>query len=89
MEPNYSSPMQFPCQFVIKIMGHNNDEFQNDTLNIINKHFPAVGPNQISKRPSKDNNYLALSITVDAKNQDQLDATYRELTQAPSVIMAL
>ena len=89
MDQQYSSPMQFPCEFIIKIMGHNNDQFEVESLNIIKQHFPSVAEDQISKRPSKDSNYLALSVTVNAENQAQLDATYEALTKNPAVIMAL
>ena len=89
MDEKYSSPMQFPCEFIIKIMGHNNDAFETEALQIITNHFDDVNHSNINKRNSKDSNYLALSVTVHAQNQEQLDATYRELSQSPSVIMAL
>ncbi len=89
MTAEYSSPMQFPCEFIIKVMGKNNDSFEKEVFDIVKNHFPTITASSISKRPSKDNNYMAISITVNAENQPQLDATYQALTENPAVIMAL
>jgi putative lipoic acid-binding regulatory protein len=40
-------------------------------------------------RPSKAGNYLALTCTVRAVSQVQLDALYRELTAHPMVRVVL
>ena len=40
-------------------------------------------------RPSKAGNYLALTCTVRAVSQAQLDALYRELTANPMVKVVL
>ena len=89
MESKSSSALTFPCEFVIKVMGKNHADLEPAVLSIIQKQFPVIEQHQISRRPSKDANYLALSITVTAENQAQLDATYQGLTDSDQVIMAL
>ena len=85
----HSSPLQFPCDFMIKIMGKTSDQFENNILTIVKKHYPNLDPTKISKRTSKDNTYTALTITVEAQNQAELDALYQEISQSDDVIMAL
>lgn len=85
----FSSPMEFPCDFMIKAMGKNNDTFIDAVKRIINTHFPNVADNQFNTRPSKDDNYTAVTVTVHAESKDQLDKLYQDLTDEPSVLMAL
>lgn len=85
----YSGPLEFPCDFVIKAMGAATEEFESIVRNIIKSHFPKCTADMIKKRYSKDHNYVALSITVHAKNKAQLDSTYEELSARKEVLMAL
>jgi uncharacterized protein len=89
MTKEYSSPIQFPCDFDIKIMGHATADFTQKATTIIKHHFPSFKQDQIKTRNSKDNNYIALTLTVKAENQTQLDSCYQELSTSPDVIMAL
>ena len=88
-EAEHSSPIEFPCDFTIKIMGKQNDSFNANTHALILKHFPETKATQFTSRPSKDNNYLAITVTVYAQNKAELDALYTDLSKATDVIMAL
>ena len=88
-EATESSPIQFPCDFTIKVMGKNNDDFENSVVSVIKKHFSDFDEKNVAKKHSKDNNYLSLSITVFAQNKAQLDATYQALTSCDNVLMCL
>jgi putative lipoic acid-binding regulatory protein len=78
--------IKFPCDFTIKAMGKANDAFETAVLDIIKRYFSDY---KTQKRPSRDNNYIALSITVHAEKQEQLDAIYQELSNCEGVLMAL
>jgi len=88
-EDQFSSPLQFPCEFVVKIMGKAAKEFEESVFNILKKHFPDIQNSNISKRSSKGANYIALTATVNAQSQEQLDALYQDLSAEKSVLMAL
>jgi putative lipoic acid-binding regulatory protein len=88
-DAEFSSPMEFPCDFMIKAMGKNNDTFINAVTKIIRDHFPALEDKQITHRPSKDGNYTAITAKVYAESKDQLDNLYQALSSEPSVLMAL
>ena len=87
--PKSSSPIKFPCDFTVKVIGHNEEDFQKHVSEIIKKHFPNHNANLVTTRPSKDNNYLALTITVYAHSKNELDALYQELTDCQHVLIAL
>ncbi|MBM4207513.1 MAG: DUF493 domain-containing protein [Gammaproteobacteria bacterium] len=83
------SLLQFPCQFPIKVMGKSNLEFDLLVIDIIRRHVPELNERTVSTRPSKDGNYLAVTVTIQAQSKQQLDAIYQDLTGHPHVLMAL
>lgn len=86
---NYSKALVFPCNFPIKIVGEATDAFEKKTKEIIQRHLPKDSIKKISKRHSKQGNYLALTVTVFVENQAQLDSIYIELSDTPDILMAL
>jgi putative lipoic acid-binding regulatory protein len=83
------SPLQFPCDFPVKIMGAATAEFSATVLAIVVRHAPEFDLQTIESRPSRAGNYLSLTCTVRAVSQTQLDALYRELSSHPLVKVAL
>ena len=83
------SIIKFPCDFTVKIMGKSQGDFKKRALDIVKKHFPTITDAHIQKKYSKDNNYLSLSISVNAKSKIQLDALYQELSNTKEILMVL
>ncbi len=81
--------LEFPCDFPLKIMGANAADFAQTIAAIVAGHAPDFNPATMEMRPSKAGNYLALTCTVRAVSQAQLDALYRELTAHPMVKVVL
>lgn len=88
-DEDFSSPLEFPCDFIIKVMGKKNDAFEAQVLGIVKQHFPKIKATEFKHRPSKDGNYLAISVTVPAESKAQLDALYQDLSNEPTILMAL
>lgn len=83
------SLIEFPCDFPIKIMGDNCDEFEAEIIRIVRQHVPDLGEAAIKQRPSGKGNYLAITVTIRAQSQSQLDALYCELTACKLTKMVL
>jgi len=79
--------MQFPCDFPLKIIGKNSEQFSHDIEEIVRQHFP--GDVTIQTQPSQNSNYLAITATVRAHDQATLDALYQDLTKHPDIKMVL
>ena len=45
--------------------------------------------NEVTERTSENGNFLALTLTIQAQSQQQVDDIYRALTTHPLVLMAL
>jgi len=81
--------LEFPCVFPLKVIGRNVAEFEGEVLTIIQKHVPELQRENVTRRSSAGNKYLALTITFIADNQMQLDELYLELNRHELVLMTL
>lgn len=83
------SPLAFPCDFPIKVMGRKERGFAQAVTDIVRKHANDFDPATVEMRPSRQGTYLSVTCVVRATSCEQLDALYRELCDHPSVVMVL
>lgn len=83
------SLIEFPCDFPIKIMGARVEDFAQTVVAVVARHDPGFDAASVVMRPSRNGNYLALTCTVRAISQAQLDALYRDLSAHPMVKVVL
>jgi len=84
-----SSLLKFPCDFTLKIFGISSEDFEKEALSIVHKHVPNLSENSLQTRLSRNEKYLALSVTVRVDSKEQLDDLYRELSSSPLIIMVI
>ncbi len=84
-----SKALSFPCDFPLKIMGRAAPDFDVLVVSIVLRHVGSVREDAVSVRESRGGAYLAVTVTVRAENQDQLDALYRELSGHERILMVL
>ena len=83
------SPLAFPCDFPIKVMGRKQPGFAQAVTDIVRKHAPDFDPASVEMRPSRQGRYLSVTCVVRATSREQLDALYQELCDYPAVVMVL
>jgi putative lipoic acid-binding regulatory protein len=83
------SPLAFPCEFPIKVMGRKDAGFAKTVIGIVRKHAPDFDAATVELRPSRKDTYLSVTCIIRATSRQQLDALYQELCDHPSVVMAL
>lgn len=83
------SLLAFPTEFPIKIMGRREGNFAQGVMEIVLRHSPEFDAKTMEMRPSRKGKYLGITVTIQAKSRDQLDALYRELCDHPAVVMVL
>ncbi len=72
--------LTFPCEFPIKIMGLNHEDLIPMICAIILAHCATFNPEaDVQIKPSSKNKYLAVTATIIATSQEQLDTIYRAL----------
>ena len=87
--PLEASPIEYPVDFPIKVMGRNQPGFEHTVTSIVQRHAPDFDPATMELRPSRKNTYLSLTCIVNARSREQLDALYTELSAHPMVVMVL
>lgn len=83
------SLLEFPCQFPIKMMGNNCENFRSIAIEIVQKHTGTISADAIKIAPSRNGTYVSLTITIVAQDQQQLDNIYRDLSNHDDVLVAL
>jgi putative lipoic acid-binding regulatory protein len=81
--------LKFPCRIDIKAMGPAHDAFTATVVEIVRRHVPDLAEDAVTTRDSRQGNYVAVTVRVQAESREQMDAIYRELTAHESVTIAL
>lgn len=83
------SPLKFPCEFPIKAMGRATPELEIAVLEIMHRHVPDLGEGAVRTRKSRQGNYLSITVTIQARSREQLDAIYMDLTACEYIVFAI
>jgi len=83
------SYLKFPCDFPIKVMGPAGFDFEAKIITIVRKHAPDLKETAVQTRLSKDGNYQAITVHIEATSKEQLDSIYTELHNEKDVLMTL
>ena len=81
--------IDFPTSFAIKVMGHNDVDFEAHALSLVGRHTDGVAPLSVASRASKNARFVSVTIEITATSRAQLDAIYQSLSDDARVVMAL
>lgn len=81
--------LTFPCSYPIKAIGKSTADFETIVADIVRRHVPDLSDGAVTCRSSNGGNYLAVTATFIARNREQLDALYLELSSHAQVLMVL
>jgi putative lipoic acid-binding regulatory protein len=81
--------LEFPCEFPLKMMGHDRQAFHEAARDIVERHAGALDDAAIRQSLSRKANFVALTITINAVSQEQLDRIYEELSAHDEILVAL
>ncbi len=81
--------LQFPCSFPIKMMGRADAAFSDTAVGLVERHVGKVAADAIQTSESRNGNFLSVTVTIDAKNQEQLDNIYNDLNNHKDILVAL
>ncbi len=79
----------FPCDFPLKVMGLNIDNYSDYVLSVCQKHVKSVTSDCVHTRPSRSGKYIAVTVQLVATSRQQLDDLYLELNACKHTKMAL
>jgi putative lipoic acid-binding regulatory protein len=82
-------PLEFPCNFPIKVMGRHDSDIKALTRAIVERYTGPLDDSSVRVRTSTDGNFLAVTFEITAASREQLDSIYRDITACKAVLMAL
>ena len=77
----------FPCDFMFKAMAHANQQAEDQILSVINQHAPGDYAPKLN--PSKNGNYVAVTVTFRATSKEMLDEIYLAVNSLECVKVCL
>ena len=77
--------IEFPCDFLIKVMGETSDDFANAMVQVIQAHEPTFDASKVDMRASSGGRFISLTCNVHVTSKVQLDSIYRALSEHPQV----
>lgn len=83
------SALEFPCDFPIKMMGHNTPEFLQLARELVENHAGPVADDVVQTSLSRNDRFVSVTVTISATSQQQLDNIYRDASSHADVLMAL
>ena len=84
-----TSPLQFPTDYPIKVVGRPSDEFRARVHAIMLRHAPSLDPDQVTERLSENGNFLSISYMLRAENREQIIALASDLKACEGVLMII
>ncbi|MBL8258524.1 MAG: DUF493 domain-containing protein [Candidatus Competibacteraceae bacterium] len=88
-DPKGESPLQFPCDFPIKILGDGAADLRSLAIDLVRRHAPDLDEARVRVRDSRTGRYQSVTVNLRARDQQQLDAIYRELSGHPQIALVL
>lgn len=81
--------LEFPCSFPIKVLGRDRPGFRQLAVRLVERHAGKIDAAAVRVAPSRNGNFAAVTITIVATSQEQLDRIYQDLSDNDAVAMSL
>lgn len=81
--------LQFPCEFPLRIIGRNEDDFETFAVEFVREFVPYLDQTHVSSRLSNGGTYLSVSMTFTAESREQVDNIYQAMTGHKRILFAL
>ena len=82
--------IEFPCDYVIKVIGHAAPDFTEFVVEVVEQHAPGLlNEADISVNDSSKGRFSSVQLKIVATGEDQLKALFEELKASGRVHMVL
>ncbi len=71
------------------MMGRADAAFSGTAVGLVERHVGKVAADAIQTSESRNGNFLSVTVTIDAKSQEQLDNIYNDLSNHKDILVAL
>lgn len=90
LEPDQDAPkIEFPCDYPIKVLGEQSDDFEQQILSVFGRHAPGLDPARVTSKQSSKGRFVSVTVVIVATGEQQLAALFDDLKRLPAVKMVL
>ena len=83
------SLLEFPCDFPIKMMGRESEEFHSTVRALVEEHTGPLDDDAIQTALSRNGRFVSITVTVHVESQQLLDNIYRAASAHDDILMTL
>jgi hypothetical protein len=81
--------IEFPCDYVIKVIGNAAPDFTDFVVSVVEQHAPGIRDEHVSVTDSRNGRFTSVSLTIVATGEPQLKALFEDLKASGRVQMVL
>ncbi|MCC6146591.1 MAG: DUF493 domain-containing protein [Anaerolineaceae bacterium] len=81
--------LQFPCDFPLRIIGRNENDFENFAIEFVREFVPYLETSTVRSKTSSDGAYISVTMNFIAENREQVDMIYQAMTGHNRILFAL
>ncbi len=81
--------IEFPCRYVIKVIGNAAPDFTDFVVTVVERYAPGITDDDVSVMDSSKGRFCSVRLTIMATGEDQLKALFEELKASGRVHMVL
>jgi len=81
--------IEFPCDYPVKVMGANDDDFVAMVLEIGRRHAPEISSRDLSTRESRTGRWVSVTLVIRATGEAQLGAIFEDLKATGRIELVL
>ncbi len=89
MADQFEPELNFPCEYPVRVIGRDEDDFAAFVMEVVSHHVPDLAADMYTVHPSSKGKYLSVAVTFIAESRAQVDGLYKELGSHKRVLVAL
>jgi len=89
MKLDAAGALEFPCRYPVKAMTRASSEALEEVMTAISDHGAESDRDSVTVRTSRNGRYQSITVEIEARSRDQLEAVYAGLQRLEIVLMTL
>jgi uncharacterized protein len=81
--------LTFPCAYPIKVLMRTDEAVRAGVDEILARHAEAAAITSATERPSAQGNFRAVTYTINARDEEHIEALFADLKSAVGVLLVL
>lgn len=81
--------IEFPCDYVIKVIGNAAPDFTEFVVEVVEQHAPGIKDSDITVNDSRNGRFSSVRLKIFATGEEQLKALFEDLKASGRVHMVL